>query len=114
MTEVTNGRILRWNKGKNLTINLHHVFSTVTMDDPAIFTGLTINILRVTTQKTINIIMNFVESFGDLLAVNDGDIDTFVKDTHSADNARAAAQRTFISNTVTQGLETMFFEINDI
>ena len=54
-----------------------------------------------------------MESFGDLKAVNDGDIDTFVKDTHSANNARAAAKRILIGNSVTQGLKPMFFELKD-
>ena len=34
-----------------------------------------------------------MESFGDLLAMNDGDIETFAKDAHSANNTRAAAQK---------------------
>ena len=54
-----------------------------------------------------------MESFGELLAVNDRDIDTFSKDTHSANNARAAAQRILISNNVTQGLKSMFFELKN-
>ena len=61
--EVTNVHILRWNKGKSLTINLHHVLSTVTMDDPAVFADFVRNSRRVTTQQTIDIITNFVESF---------------------------------------------------
>ena len=92
---------------------MNHVLSTVTMDDPAVFTNFVINTLTVTTQQKIDVIMNFVESFGDFIAVNDGDIDTFVKDTHSANNSGAAAQRILISNNVTQGLKSMFFEIKD-
>ena len=95
------------NKNKILTINLHHVFSTVTMDDPVVFTYIVINTLGVTTQKTIDVIMNFVGSFGDLLAVNDGDIDTFVKDTHYENNSRAVEHRILIGNNVTQGLKSM-------
>ena len=71
--------ILRRNKSKSLTINLHHIFSAVTMDGPVVFTDFMRNTLRVTTQRTIDVIMNFVESFADLLAVNDGYIDTFSK-----------------------------------
>ena len=77
MMEITNVHILRWNKSKSLTINLHHILSTVIMDDPAVFTKFVINTLRVTNQQKINVITNFVESFGKLLAVNDGDIDKF-------------------------------------
>ena len=54
-----------------------------------------------------------MESFGELLAINDGDIDTFVKDIHSANNSRASAQRILISNNVTQGLSAMLFELKD-
>ena len=113
MMEVTNVYILRWNKGKSLTINLHHVLSTATMDDPAVFTDFVRNTLGVTTKWTIDIIANLVESFGDLLTVNVGDIETFVKDTHSENNARAAAQIILISNRVTQGLKSMFLELKD-
>ena len=63
MMEVTNVNILRWNKSKSLTINLHHLLSIVTMDDPAVFADFVRNSRRVTTQQTIDIITNFVESF---------------------------------------------------
>ena len=56
---------------------MHHIFSAVTMDGPVVFTDFMRNTLRVTTQRTIDVIKNFVESFGDLLAVNDGEIDNF-------------------------------------
>ena len=92
---------------------MYHVLSTVTMDNPAVFTNLVRNTLRVNTQRTIGVIKNFLESFGGLLVVNDGDIDTFVKDTHSVNNARAAAQRILISNNFTQGIKSMFFDIKD-
>ena len=69
MMEVTNVHFLRRNKSKSLTINLNHVLSTVTMDDPLVFTDLVRNTLGVTTHQTIYVIMNFVESFGDLLYV---------------------------------------------
>ena len=109
MTEVTNVHLLRWNKGKILTINLHQVLEKVTVDDPEVFTDFLRNTVRVTTQKTINVIMNFVESFGGSIEVNDEDIDTFIKDIHSANNARVAAQIILISNNVTQGLKYIFF-----
>ena len=111
--EVTNVHPLIWNASKSLTINLHHLLSTVTMDDPAVFTNFVRNTLRVNTQQIINVITNFVGFFGDLPAVNDVDIDTFFKNTHSVNNARAAAQRILISNNVTQGLKSMFLELKD-
>ena len=61
---------------------MNHVLSTVMMDNPEVFTDLLRNTLGVTTQKTIDVITNFVGSFGGLLYVDDRDIDTFVKDTH--------------------------------
>ena len=72
MMEVTNVHLLRRNKIKIITINLHHVLSTVTMDDPSVFTNVVRNILGVTTQLTIDVITKVLESFGDLLSVNDG------------------------------------------
>ena len=83
------------------------------MDDPEVFTKFSINTLSVTFKQTINVIKNFVECFGGSLALNYGDIDNFVKDTHSANSARAAAQIILSSNNVTQGLKPMFFEIKN-
>ena len=48
-----------------------------------------------------------METFGGVLAVNDVDIDTFFKYTHSKNNARVSAQRILIINNV-------FFELKDI
>ena len=109
MMEVTDVHILRWNKSKSLTIDLRHVLSTVNMDDPAELTNFVINNLGVTTQQTTYVITKFVESFGYLLAVNYGDINTFFKDTHSANNARVAEKRIFIRNNITQVLKSFFF-----
>ena len=71
------------------------------MDDSAVFINFARNALEIATQKNIDVIINFVEYFEGLLAVNDGEIDTFVKDTHSANNYRAAAQIILIRNNVT-------------
>ena len=72
-------QILRRNESKSLTINFHHVLSIVRMDNSAVFTNFVRNTLGVTNQQKIDVITNSVESFGHLLAVNDGDIDTFSK-----------------------------------
>ena len=47
------------------------------MDDPAVFTNFTRNTLGVTTQRTIDVITNVLESFGGSLSVNDAVIDNF-------------------------------------
>ena len=62
----------------------------------------------------IDAITNFVESSGNLIAANDVDIDTFVKDTHYANNGRVVSQKILISNNVTQGLKYMFLNIKNI
>ena len=111
--ELTNMNILGQNKDKSLTINLHHVLSTVTMDDPAVFTDFVRNTLGLTTQRTIDVITNVLEPFGDLLEMNDGYIDNFVKDNHSANITRVSAQRILVTNKVTQVLKYMFFELKD-
>ena len=69
------------------------------MDDSAEFANVVRNTVIFTTQQKINVITNFVEYFGSLLAVKDGYIDTFVRYTHSANNARATVQRILISKT---------------
>ena len=58
---------------------MHHVLSTVMMDDPAVFTNFVRNTLEVSTQQKNYVITNFVKSFGYLIAANDGDIDNFSK-----------------------------------
>ena len=84
------------------------------MDDPEVFIDFVRNTLEVNTQRTIDVITKIVESSGNLLDVNDEDIETFVKGTHSTNNSRAVSQRILISNNVTQGLKSMFFELKDI
>ena len=79
------------------------------MDDPVVFTDLVRNTLSVTTPLTITVITNFVESFGELLAENYGNTDTFVKYTYSVNSDRSAAQRILINNNINQGLKYMFF-----
>ena len=56
------------------------------MYDQAVFSDFAQNTPGVTTKQQIDVITNFVEFFGDLLDMNDGNIDTFVKDTHSTNN----------------------------
>ena len=56
-----------------------------------VFADYVRNTLGVTTQQTIDVITNLVESFRDLLDLNDGYIDIIVKDTYSDNNARASA-----------------------
>ena len=56
---------------------MHNVLSTVTIEDSAVFTNFVRNTLGVTTQITIYLIKNFVESFGELIAMNNVDINTF-------------------------------------
>ena len=78
------------------------------MDDPAVFSDFVRNNLVVTTQWTIDVITNVLGYFGELLAVNDGDIDNFVKDTHSMNNSRTDAQKILIRNNVTHGFKSFF------
>ena len=81
------------------------------MDDLAVFTDFVRNALRVNNQQKIYVITNFVESFGYLIAVNDVNIETFVKYTYSTNYNRAAEQRILVRNNVTQGLKSIFFKL---
>ena len=92
---------------------MHHALSTVTKDDPAVFTNFMINTLGVTNHKIIDVIKNSVVSFGELLAVNDGDIDTFVTYTHSTNDYRAVAHRILISNIHYPRTQIHGFELYD-
>ena len=109
--EVTNVHLLRWNKGKSLTANLHHVLSTVTIDDPELFT----NFRKKHPQGYYSAKNRRNKKLrGILRGLTSGEwwrYCHFFKDTHAANNARAAAQRILISNNVTQGLKSMLFEI---
>ena len=70
------------------------------MDDPAVFTNFVKITHGVTTQQTIDVNAIFVESFGGFIAVNVRDIENFVKDTHYANNSRAAAQRILVRKSL--------------
>ena len=83
------------------------------MNDPAIFTAFVTNTLGVDQAVVRALIHNFVATFEELLVVTDDDIDTFVKDTHSANSARSAAQRVQIGTLVSQGLKSVLFELKD-
>ena len=85
----------------------------MTIYDPAVFTNFVRKTLGVTNQQTIDVTMKFVESFGDLLDVNDGDIDTFVTYTHSANDYRAVAHRILISNIHYPRTQIHVFELYD-
>ena len=78
------------------------------MNDPAVFIDFVINTLGVIIQQTVFVITDFVELFGDLLAMKFGYIDTFIRYTYSVNNAIVAVQIILIKNNVTQGLKFMF------
>ena len=61
------------------------------MENTAVFIDFMRNNLGDTTLITIDVITKFVDNFGDFISVNDGYIDTFVKDTHSMNNSRAVS-----------------------
>ena len=83
------------------------------MENTAVFIDFMRNNLGVTTLIKIDVITKFVDIFGEFISVNDGDIDTFVKNTNSTNNNRPVAQRILIRNKITQGLKSMFFELKD-
>ena len=81
------------------------------MNDPAIFKSFLEAPFGVNLPRVRNLILEFIPNFDGLLAITDEDLDTFVKEAHSANTARTVNARILIEPTVTQGLKSVMFEL---
>ena len=66
------------------------------MDDPALFTAFLTNVAGITNARSRNEMQSFTATFRMLLSSSENEIDSFVKNTHAANSARANNQRILI------------------
>ena len=83
------------------------------MDDDNLFELFLQNTLSIANRRVRDEITNFVETFRDLLATTDADIDTFVKETHSSNSARPANAKILIPASSVKALKSLLFELRD-
>lgn len=83
------------------------------MDDDNIFEVFLRDRLGLQNRRVRDAITEFITTFRDLLASTDEDIDTFVKETHSSNSARAANQKVLIPTSAVTSLKSVLFELRD-
>ena len=83
------------------------------MNDPAQFTAFLTNLCGLTIDRARNEVTTFLNTFEDLLSTSEEEIDNFVKNTHAANSARAAAQRILIPTASIVTLKALRFELID-
>ena len=81
------------------------------MDDKDLFEVFLWDTLNVQSRLVRDAIADFLTTFSDLLNSTDGDIDTFVKETHSSNSARAANQKILIPASAVIALKSVRFEL---
>lgn len=84
-----------------------------TMDDENLFEVFLRDTLSVQSRRVRDAITDFITTFSDLLASTDEDIDTFVKETHSPNLARAVNQKMLIPTSVVTSLKSVLFELRN-
>ena len=83
------------------------------MDDENLLEEFLRDTLSVQSRRVRDSITEFTPTFRDLLSTTDDDIDTFVKETHSSNSARAANQKILIPASAVTSLKSVLFELND-
>ena len=85
---------------------LGHSFQ-LQMHDPAIFTNLLDNILQVRLERVWDKITTFGDTFEDLLSWSDDKINTFVKEIHNVQSARASNAKYLINSNMVLSLKSI-------
>ena len=83
------------------------------MDDPALFTAFLTNVAGITNARSRNEMQSFTATFRMLLSSSENEIDSFVKNTHAANSARANNQRILIPTGAVLALKALLFELKD-
>ena len=83
------------------------------MNDPTIFVNFLENVLPIRPTRAKVEIISFIETFEDLLSSSDDEIDSFAKEVHNANRARASNAKLLIGSNVVLGLKSVLFELKD-
>ena len=83
------------------------------MTDQPVFDAFLTNICGLTVPRAKTEMLSFVDTFSALLTTTDLEIDNFVKNTHAANSARAAAAKILIPTAAMLALKAVLFELKD-
>jgi hypothetical protein len=83
------------------------------MDDPNLFEGFIRTIVGITTPRVLQEILTFANTFRALLASTSKDLDSFIKNTHSSNSARANNAKILIPAGAVVMLQSILFELKD-
>ena len=83
------------------------------MNDANEFTAFLTNLCGLTVLRARTEVITFIDTFDALLSTSEDEIDNFVKNTHAANSARAAAQRILIPSAAVITLKALRFELID-
>ena len=83
------------------------------MDNPALFSAFLINVAGLTAARPRNEFLQFADTFRALLGTSEKELDSFVKNTHSSNSARANNQKVLIPPGSVITLKAVLFELKD-
>ena len=83
------------------------------MNSQATFTAFLTNPLGITTARVKTEVSDFVQTFNDLLSTTEEEIDTFVKNVHGSNSARAGNAKILIPTSAVLGLKSLLYELKD-
>ena len=83
------------------------------MDNPAIYENFIRNVAGVTINRNVNEVLSFADTFRMLLSTSEKELDTFLKNTHAANSARANNAKILISTSAVMAMKAVMFELKD-
>ena len=83
------------------------------MDDPENFMQFLEGIAGITTQRVLNEITTFADTFTALLSSTEIELNEFVRNTHAANSARTAQQKILLPASAVISLQSILFELKD-
>lgn len=83
------------------------------MDDPVIFATFVIGALGVNAQRAQQELVSYISTFRQLMEISEGEINEFIKQVHSGNSGRAAAQRIIYNPSIAANLKALSFTLKD-
>ena len=83
------------------------------MDDPVVYSRFLEEICGITLPRVTAEILTFATTFAELLSSTEVELNEFVKNTHSANSARAANAKILVTAGAVISLQSILFELKD-
>ena len=83
------------------------------MDDPVLYEQFITTIVGITTPRVLREIITYANTFRALLSSTSKDFDSFIKNTHSSNSARAANAKILIPAGAVIILQSILYELKD-